>query len=157
MAAKITIAFAVGGLGVLVAFIILLNSPLMDASRVVLSDKESGSVLLASDLDTYRVLLGRQPSLSWRQHYQVFIVGSGADGRFQEDLRALRPPVPGQIVSVPNGTEATVLGEMPLRYLHGRGNSGAYVTKVRIRNGAHKGLEAWTLPEEMTRTSPPIP
>ena len=157
MAAKITIALAVAGLGLLVAFIILLNSPLADASRVVLSDKESGSVLLARDLDTYRVLLGRQPSPIWQQHYQIFIVDSGADGRFKDDLRTLRPPVPGQIVSVPNGTEATVLSEMPLRYLDGGKASGAYVTKVRIRNGAHKGLEAWTLPEEMTRTSLPIP
>jgi hypothetical protein len=112
-----------------------------------LNDPTARTVAVATDLDSYKMLLWARPSPAWVRYYGRHLLPED-DPRvlFKGDIRVFRQlQSSGRIIELPNGTHGAMLEGAALTASDNPLHKTAFEAyRVRVRTGPHKGLEVWT-------------
>lgn len=112
---------------------------------ITLGDWSAKSVVVATDLDAYRALLGVRPSPAWESYYRDVVTEKDLEQIFSSDPRLFRQlQNSGRIVQLPNGTRAEQTDRVVLT--HPDTAVSVVAIKFRVRAGPQKGLLAFTSP-----------
>lgn len=117
---------------------------------IILTDHTASKVVVALDLDSFKILVAHRPSGAWDEYLE-----RGPVGLFHCDAEAFnRAKAAGRIIYLPNGTGALdlrrevdfgdLLGDS---FKENKLQIHRIAVEIKFREGPHKDLKAWVIPE----------